>query len=348
VQSVARGAHHPFRLAFWICHDLLANMNKYRKVMKPRETMVKDDDEIRVTAAGSVSAYVSRAAKLFNEMERPYLTITATGNALTKAVTAAQVIKRRFKGLHQITKLDSHEIEDVYEPLEEGLDKVTDTRNVPMMEIKLSKEPLDKSDIGYQEPIDESLVTEVDPEELMKGRGRAGGKGKGRSKGKGKGKSKSRSKSRDQSPGKSGKSKGKGKGGGKGKGKREPSAKGGKGKGKSSGGKGKREESKGKGGGKSKGSKSGWDDYSYSMPSGKSKGKGANYDTYESYGSKGGKFGKSGGKAGGKSKGKAKGYDKYDNYSQSYGGYNQWDWNSYGKGKGGKDSGKGKGKKGWH
>lgn len=42
-------------------------MNKYRKVIKPREALVKDDDEIRVTAVGSVSAYISRAAKLFNE-----------------------------------------------------------------------------------------------------------------------------------------------------------------------------------------------------------------------------------------------------------------------------------------
>merc|ERR1712039_1040707 len=134
-----------------------------------------EDDEIRVTAAGSVSAYISRAAKLFNEMEKSYLTITATGNALTKAVTSAEVIKRRFKGLHQITKLSTQEIVDEYEPLEEGLDKVTDTRSVPCVEIKLSKEPLDKADAGYQEPIDESLVEVGDPEEMMKSRGRGGG-----------------------------------------------------------------------------------------------------------------------------------------------------------------------------
>ena len=35
-----------------------------------------------------------------------------------------------------------------------------------MMEIKLSKEPRYKSDIGDHEPSDEALVTEVDPEEL--------------------------------------------------------------------------------------------------------------------------------------------------------------------------------------
>merc|ERR1711879_936497 len=92
------------------------------------------------------------------------------------------------KDLHQITSLGSAEIIDEYEPLEEGLDKVTDTRNVSIIDIKLSKEPLDTSDKGYQPPIDASLVQEYDPEQMTKLRGRGKGRGKGKSKGKGKGK----------------------------------------------------------------------------------------------------------------------------------------------------------------
>merc|ERR1719510_1341201 len=117
--------------------------NKYRKVIKPRDTSVRNDDEIRVTVVGSVSAYVGRAAKVYNELDKPKVVIKASGNALTKAVTLAEVIKRRFKGLHQITALGSTEIVDEYEPLEEGLDKVTDTRTVSVIEIKLSKTALD-------------------------------------------------------------------------------------------------------------------------------------------------------------------------------------------------------------
>merc|ERR1719436_698122 len=118
-------------------------MVKYRKVIKPKSTEEKDDEEIRVTAVGSVSAYVGRAAKVYNELNKPKVVIKASGNALTKAVTLAEVIKRRFKGLHQITSLGTAEIVDEYEPLEEGLDKVTDTRSVSVIEIKLSKETLD-------------------------------------------------------------------------------------------------------------------------------------------------------------------------------------------------------------
>merc|ERR1712060_512259 len=127
--------------------------------------------------------------------EKQQVVIKATGNALTKAVTLAEVIKRRFKDLHQITSLGRTEIVDEYEPLEEGLDKVTDIRSVSIIEIKLSKELLDTTDKGYQPPIDASLVTEFDPEEMTKPRGGRGrGKGLGRGKGRGKGKSKGKGK----------------------------------------------------------------------------------------------------------------------------------------------------------
>merc|ERR1712135_79764 len=162
-----------------------------------------DDSEIRIMAIRSVSAYVTRAATVFNELEMPFITITATGNALSKAVTLAEVVKRRFKGLHQITTLGTTEIVDEYEPIEEGLDRVTDTRSVTFIEIKLSKDPLDTTDKGYQPPIDEALVTEFDPEEMSKPRGRGRGVGE---KGKGKGKGKAK-----KGKGKKGKAKGKGK-----------------------------------------------------------------------------------------------------------------------------------------
>merc|ERR1711981_1254740 len=106
------------------------------------------------------------------------------------------------KGLHQITSLGSVEIVDEYEPLEEGLDKVTDTRTMSTIEIKLSTEALDTSDKGYQAPLDDSEVKEFDEEELTKSRGRGRGTGKGRGKGRGKGKGKGSSKGKGKGKGK--------------------------------------------------------------------------------------------------------------------------------------------------
>jgi len=304
-------------------------MDKYRKVVKPREQTVKEDDEIRVTAAGSVSAYIAYAAKVYNEMNKPKVVLKGTGNALAKVVTAAEVIKRRFKGLHQVTNLGNTEIIDEYEPLEEGLDKVVDTRNVSFIEITLSKEALDTNNKGYQPPLPEDQVKDYDPDEIAKGRGRGGGRGRGRGKGKGKGKSpkgKGKGKGKDSSPkgkgkgkGKDSSPKGKGKDKGKGKGKGKDASPKGKGKGKSAGGKG--EKSKGKGKSSDYGSRSGgwdswWEEEYY--PPAKSKGKGK----------------------GSKGKGKASSYDDWYDYG-SYGSYGS---SSKGKGKGSKGKGKGKGK----
>jgi len=310
-------------------------MDKYRKVPQKQESAPKTDDEIRITAMGSVSAYVAYAAKLYNEMDKQQVVINATGTALTKAVTLAEVIKRRFKGLHQVTTLSSAEIIDEYEPLEEGLDKVTNTRVVPCMKITLSKVALDTSDIGYQAPIEESLVMEYDPEKT----GRGWGSGRGSYKGKGRGKS-------------MGKGDGKGKGKGKGKGYYsygdEPS----KGKGKK-GGKGWDEPSKGKDKGKGKGKA--YEDY-YDPPKGKGKmskdsykgksggkGKKAKYDDYYYDYYQVSKGPKGGGKYGGKNdyydqgkygmKSHSKGYDYY-------GGGGDYDYY------GGKSKGKGKSRKG--
>ena len=112
------------------------------------------------------------------------------GRAISKAVTIAEILKRKIP-LHQVTLLTSSEIIDVsvnifgdmlfltltitsvcsvlfcfflfsfslaekiYEPLEEGLDVVESTRYVSCMTITLSvtSDGLDVTDIGYQPPL---------------------------------------------------------------------------------------------------------------------------------------------------------------------------------------------------
>eukprot|EP00397_Hematodinium_sp_SG-2012_P059992 GEMP01077610.1.p1 GENE.GEMP01077610.1~~GEMP01077610.1.p1 ORF type:complete len:275 (+),score=57.27 GEMP01077610.1:71-895(+) len=273
-------------------------MDKYRRVPKEKNTDKEmPDDEIRISATGRTAAYVTYAAKLFNENKSDKLLIKATGTALATAVTVTEIIKRRFKGLHQITHLGSTEIIDEYEPLEEGLDKVTDVRQVSFVEITLSKITLDETNIGYQSPISEDLVKELSAEDIARGRG--GRKGSRSRKGKGKGKSKGRSGS---SPSAQGKGKGKEKGGKRGKspdrGRSESRGK--DDKGKSKGGKGKASAYDGY-------SASNWYDDGYGSYGGRdtSKGKGKGKKGFEDKGK-----GKGKGKGGKWSKGGKKGYER--------------------------------------
>lgn len=83
-----------------------------------------------------------------------HLIFTATGKGVSKAITCAEIVKRRVKGLHQLTKLVYSTMVEVWEPLEPtaGLDSLTVNRNVPTIWILLSREQLDCSEPGYQPP----------------------------------------------------------------------------------------------------------------------------------------------------------------------------------------------------
>jgi hypothetical protein len=62
-----------------------------------------------------------------------------------------------------VNKIGTQVFEDVFEPLEEGLDTLKFKRTVSYFTIILSTvEPQDKG-IGYQKPIDEALVDENEP-----------------------------------------------------------------------------------------------------------------------------------------------------------------------------------------
>lgn len=136
-------------------------MEKYRRVRPAREPL--GSDEIRVTAMGRVTSYVSYAGTLISDQKMRQLTIKASGNAIGQAIALAEQLKRRYKGLHQLNTCGNTTVSLVYEPIEEGLDEVTEERVVAFLEIKLSFDPLDKTNPGYQPPLDDAAFQELKP-----------------------------------------------------------------------------------------------------------------------------------------------------------------------------------------
>mmetsp|Transcript_15228 Transcript_15228/g.30345 ORF Transcript_15228/g.30345 Transcript_15228/m.30345 type:complete len:194 (-) Transcript_15228:8-589(-) len=109
-------------------------------------------NEIRITQQGKPRNYITYAMGLFTDHGADRIVLKAMGRAVNKAVTIAEIIKRKTP-LHQITSINSCELVDVFEPLEEGLDRVESRRYVSCMTILLSKSPLDQNHIGYQPPL---------------------------------------------------------------------------------------------------------------------------------------------------------------------------------------------------
>ncbi|KAL2512827.1 Alba DNA/RNA-binding protein [Abeliophyllum distichum] len=162
-------------------------MDRYQKVEKPKVETPIDENEIRITSQGRMRSYITYSMSLLQEKGSDEIVFKAMGRAINKTVTIVELIKRRIVGLHQITSIQSTDITDTWEPLEEGLQILETTRKVSMITIKLSKKELDTANVGYQLPLPADQVKvsmeleyEGDGSLATQRRGR-GGRGRGRS-----------------------------------------------------------------------------------------------------------------------------------------------------------------------
>jgi DNA-binding protein len=55
---------------------------------------------------------------LFDEKKNDTIIIRAMGKAINKTITITEIIKRRVKGLHQVTDVSSNKIVDHWEPID--------------------------------------------------------------------------------------------------------------------------------------------------------------------------------------------------------------------------------------
>ncbi|EPS73408.1 hypothetical protein M569_01353, partial [Genlisea aurea] len=154
-------------------------MDRYQKLEKARVETPIDENEIRITSKGKARNYITYAMTLLQERGSDEIIFKAMGRAINKTVAIVELIKRRIVGLHQITSIQSTDITDTWEPLEEGLQTLETTRKVSMVIIILSKKELDTTNLGYQPPIPADLVR-VSTELEYEGEGSPPGPGRGR------------------------------------------------------------------------------------------------------------------------------------------------------------------------
>lgn len=133
-------------------------MEKYEKVKKSQDR--PEDNEVRIGNNSRVGAQVKYIISQFNDKDAKEVILRTVGGAITKIITIAEVVKHRVKGIHQLNDIGTQVFEDIYEPLEEGLDRLVFTRKVTSFTVTLSKVALDTAHYGYQEPIPEEEVEE--------------------------------------------------------------------------------------------------------------------------------------------------------------------------------------------
>eukprot|EP01002_Notosolenus_urceolatus_P008023 NODE_3142_length_975_cov_60.434125_g2619_i0.p1 GENE.NODE_3142_length_975_cov_60.434125_g2619_i0~~NODE_3142_length_975_cov_60.434125_g2619_i0.p1 ORF type:complete len:253 (-),score=42.77 NODE_3142_length_975_cov_60.434125_g2619_i0:142-900(-) len=137
-----------------------AQYRRVRKEKADRSTIASN--EIRISNNDFMVQYIQYALDVLQpgEKHQDSVLLQGMGQAIAKTVQIAETVKRRVKGLHQITELRSETIVDEFEPLVDGMEKKRVERPLTVIQITLSLTPLDAKHPGYQPPIDESLVSE--------------------------------------------------------------------------------------------------------------------------------------------------------------------------------------------
>lgn len=134
-------------------------------------------NEVRVKMNTRVASYLRYVYHTLEKDEEHYQSVVlkAAGRAISRLVPLVELIKRRIKGLHQDSKISNLTVTDT-DRNGENIE-----RRIVMLEITLSKEPLDKESKGYQDPIDQTLVEEykevleIHDQEPTRGHGGRGG-----------------------------------------------------------------------------------------------------------------------------------------------------------------------------
>ena len=123
----------------------------------------KAPNEVWVTGITPLGAYLTYISSLFED-KYDKIILKAMGYAISKVLELGILVRKKFKGIHQIAEMQYVTISG-----QEG------NREVGQVVITISKKELDKNHIGYTGPLPDSEVQEYHPfERVRRGRGRGG------------------------------------------------------------------------------------------------------------------------------------------------------------------------------
>ncbi|CAG5132402.1 unnamed protein product [Candidula unifasciata] len=123
-----------------------------RTIYDPPKLQMEGAVEMKVTNGSKIRNIMGFALSSMTNSNVRHMTWNGTGNAINKTISCVEIMKRKIKGLHQITQVGFLRVEDLWEPTLEGLDTLKVNTNIPAISILLSKDPLDLSNPSYQAP----------------------------------------------------------------------------------------------------------------------------------------------------------------------------------------------------
>ncbi|KAI8820829.1 uncharacterized protein EV422DRAFT_65447 [Fimicolochytrium jonesii] len=115
-------------------------MEKYRRTSVGQDPVAAPlaPNEIRISQGGKINKLVENIIKLHKEGKHTTIIITGKGNAVNKAVTVAEIAKRKLggdKSVSQHTDIYNEEVTDVWDPIEGDLDRLLVIRHTPCIKM---------------------------------------------------------------------------------------------------------------------------------------------------------------------------------------------------------------------
>nr|CAD7587674.1 unnamed protein product [Timema genevievae] len=115
----------------------------------------------QVGAGSKMRSVLGFAMKSFKD-ER-CIVWSGSGPAISKTISCAEIMKRRYKNTHQITKIGYRKVEEFWEPQIEDLDPLVVVREIPIIHILLSKDELNSEEPGYVHVLESVAVEDSKP-----------------------------------------------------------------------------------------------------------------------------------------------------------------------------------------
>lgn len=120
-------------------------MEKYRRKEVGEEDIPNQlPNEVRITARGKIKTYINVAMSHLCDKHFDRIIIYGKGNSVNKAVTVAEIFKRKVEELNQGYIVDQdtdiYEVlaKDIWDPIEgEKLDRIVVTRHLPCIKITI-------------------------------------------------------------------------------------------------------------------------------------------------------------------------------------------------------------------
>lgn len=107
---------------------------------------------MKVKPGSKINNLIGYALRTMKPDDTKQIVFVGSGAGITKTVSCVEIMKRKMKNLHQISKVNYIKVEEYWEPKTEGLERLKVTKNIPAIQIMLSKDPVDSSDPSYQSP----------------------------------------------------------------------------------------------------------------------------------------------------------------------------------------------------